>query len=127
MAVFLRILPPGHLRIYQNQLLISKLDEIHINESFAVSLICLCEQNCIEFPQNAIFGHFGGVFDKVDPWKPIFEKKKKKKTKEKKCQICEVSLYVSMSVMLHVKPMSISEDISMLTKIHSPISPMEPS
>ena len=55
---FLKILPPGQPRIYQNQLLISSLYEKDLTESLAGLLISLCEHNCRKLPKSTYFGRF---------------------------------------------------------------------
>ena len=77
-------------------------------------MINLCEQNCRKLHKTLILGVLGKFLTKCTPRKTIFEKN---------CQICLVSLYVSMSVKFHVKPMSILEDIRVLTMIQRPIFP----
>ena len=67
LSFFWNYYPPGQLRIFQNQLLISNHDVIHLLGSFAGFLICLCEQKCRKQPKNAYFGRFGGVFWQGQP------------------------------------------------------------
>ena len=66
--------------------------------------------------QKLLFWAFSGIFDhnKANPLKTNFRK--------------TFSLYVSVSVKFYVKPMSISEDISVLTVLTQlPIFPVESS
>ena len=72
-SAFLKILPPGQLRIFQNQLFISNHDIIHLIGSFAGLL------KKKSSPKTLILNALGVFFDKADPLKTNFQEK---------CKIC---------------------------------------
>ena len=98
--------------MYENQLLISNFDEIHLIVSFVGLLICLYEHNCRKLPKNAYFGRFW----QGEPPKSQCSKKNVKFVKFHFMLVC---------LEFHVNWMSVSEDISMLRMIHLPIFPMK--